>query len=427
MKKLIGYIVALSVLATSAFSVEVINKNGAKLDVGGRLQTIGTIQYVDGVARDKTRLYLFNEQSRLGVKADINDFKYVMEVAFGGEETAKPQYGVATSPLNSNLSLQDFYSDFPYIGGRIRVGQFKPALNRESLASDDNSMFAKRSLQNMAVEWGRDVGAAYYSKFAGLDYTLGIFTGGGANIPERYIPEVMKIPMIAFKIGINNGLDSDIYTPAKRSTYKVDGVKSAFYLNGFYTEDSLVGHGTVLSLKYSQRSLIINTLYNPFLVKNTNATLLQVGAEGAYLMPWGKNAALSIESELNYTSYQNDLGNATIIGGLAQALINEKDISYGARFSVMRPSMYMTNIGGHEYIYEFTPTFIANLNGDNAKIILDAPMLFNTLLATDSTHGGTYEFYTQPDSIAAGTYNKTKYPVTRGNAFSIRLMAQFTF
>ena len=344
-----------------------------------------------------------------------------MEVAFGGEETAKPQYGVATSPLNSNLSLQDFYSDFPYIGGRIRVGQFRPALNREFLASDDDSMFAKRSLQNMAFDWGRDVGAAYYSKFAGFDYTLGVFTGGGANIPERYIPEVMKLPMISFKVGVNNGLDSDIYTPSNQSTYKVDGVKSAFYLNGFYTEDSLIGHGTVLGLKYSQRSLILNTMFNPFLTGYNNATLLQLGADGAFLMPWGKNAALSVESELNYTSYHNDLGNASIIGGLVQALINEKDISYGVRFSAIRPSMYMTLIGGQQYIYEITPTFITYLNGENAKIVLDAPMLFNTLLSRDTvpTNKGIYEFYTAPGSTASNA--------VRGNAYSIRLMAQFAF
>ena len=393
-------------------AMEVLKTEGRSLDIGGRLQSFGTIQMIEDDDRQSTRLYLFNKQSRLNLKGEIDDVRFFSEIAFGAEETAKAQFGTSPKPLNTVLSLKDFYFDIPVGDNAIRVGQFKPALNRESLTRSEDLFFSGRSVQNMGVEWGRDIGAAYYGAMGTAEYTLGIFTGGGSNVPERYIPEEMGTPMIAYKIGLNNGLDQDIYTVNKMSGSQQPGMKTAVYMSGFHIKDSKIGHSTVLGVKYSERSLILNSLYNT--KQGANAVLNQWGIEGAIEMPHG-SAKLAGEAEYNTTWYESDLGGVSVSGLSLQGRYIQGPLAYALRYSVlMPPSDFMI---GDTAISEFTPSIVYWMKR-NVKFILDAPILFNTPIRKEAGTG-SYEFSTQPNNITSAA--------TRETVMYLRLMCQLTF
>lgn len=414
MKKRILFFGAL-LWSSALMGVEVLSSDAMKLNIGGKLQTLGTIQFVEDDDRNAMRLYLFNKQARINVGGSVGETKFFTEIAFGAEETSKPQYGTSKNPLNTNLSMKDFYFDTPAWDGRVRVGQFKPALNRESLLRSEQTLFAKRSVQNMGFEWGRDVGAAFYRQSGTMEYTLGVFTGGGANVPERYIPEELGTPMIAFKLGVNNGLDEDIYTPRSAMDVATDRVRSAVYASGFYIKDSKIGHNTVLGVKYSERSILLNDKYNTD--QGENASLVQFGVEGALLKPL-PNARLFLEGEMNLAYYKSDTGEAGIGGVIGKIGYHTNTVNLGLRISQLIPRGFSASLADDESITEITPSLAHQVN-KSTKLIFDAPIVLNTILKKESGTG-TYEFTTQANNTSSGT-------TQRGSSIYLRMMAQFVF
>jgi hypothetical protein len=224
--------------------------------------------------------------------------------------------------------------------------------------------------------------------------------------------------MITAKVGINN-LDSDALTPAIQPSGKVDGVKSAIFVNATYIKDSLAGHGTALGTKYSQRSLILNTLFNPNISQFGDTTYLQGGVEGAWLMPFG-NGNMLVQTEANaaFTSSPTS-GNASVLGAMIQATVKDGGLfDYGIRASLLMPRE-LSSIGT-ETISEITPSLVYHIDGDNASIIVDAPILLNTAVKVDSTHHGLYEITNVTNSVSgSGVFRTTTY--------ALRIMGQFLF
>ena len=48
---------------------------------------------------------------------------------------------------------------------------------------------------------------------------------------------------------------------------KGDGTGAAFFVNGLYTRDSAVGRSTLLNVKLTDRSLLLNTNWNPYVAQ----------------------------------------------------------------------------------------------------------------------------------------------------------------
>ena len=140
--------------------------------------------------------------------------------------------------------------------------------------------------------------------------------------------------------------------------------------------------------------------------------LWQATLEGATLMPWG-TGTLSLEAEGTGSFYADDAAKSSILGGLVAATVKEDGFDYGLRVSALRGS----NIAvlGTDIIFEITPTFVTYLNGDNAKLVIDAPMIINSLV--DS--GKQYDMYTQPGNIGSSPVRQT--------VMYVRALAQFEF
>src|SRR5207249_2034119 len=135
-------------------------------------------------------------------------------------------------------------------------------------------------IQNLGFSWNRDVGAAlhtYRGKFAG---TIGVFTGGGRDVPQRYLPEKLGSPMLVGRFGYDDGVDEDMYDVSAQPTER-GRVEKAFYVNALYLKDSLIGHSTVLNVRSTDKSLLINSNWNPFIAQAplTQATVWQAGTD----------------------------------------------------------------------------------------------------------------------------------------------------
>src|SRR5262249_32881446 len=153
-----------------------------------------------------------------------------------------------TPNTNSALGLLDFSFEVPILdrGTTFKVGQFLVPYSRERLTDDPTMNFGDRSPESLGFSWNRDYGFAlshYAGKFAG---TAAVMTGGGRDVPQRYLPEKLGIPLVAVRVGYNDGVDKDIYHVSARDGDPGHGHKAA-YLNALYSRDTQIGHSTVLN------------------------------------------------------------------------------------------------------------------------------------------------------------------------------------
>src|SRR6185295_17319208 len=116
---------------------------------------------------------------------------------------------------NNGLTLLDYSFDVPIYKTEstwLKVGQFKVPYGRESLNDDGEFQFVEHSINYNGFNLGRDYGATvhtYQGKMAGA---FGVFTGGARDVPLRFIPEKLGVPMLVARLGYNDGLDKDIFT-----------------------------------------------------------------------------------------------------------------------------------------------------------------------------------------------------------------------
>ncbi len=389
---------SLLLLGRSGYGMEVVRKDNMDMDIAGRIQLFGLAENVDDKYRDDRRLYLFLKQARLALSGRYERYDYRAELAFAGEEEVKaPNPGVS-------LNLLDLYVDAPlWRAARVRIGQFKVPYSRERLASSANLVFADRSIQNLGFRMGRDVGAAVHASRGFLTGTIGAFVGGGRDVPERYLPQELGTPMVAARIGIS-GLDEGPFAEAKEGT-EPTGTRAGAFVNAVYLKDSKIGHSTVLNVKLSEKSLLLNPNWNPYIAKTPldPGDLVQGGADLAMETPVGP-WRLSAGTEVNYGRQRNVHGTVELAGGQAQVALSRNPVDVALRYAILysddKVAFGATRLMGTTPIQELTPALTYHLKGRWARITLDLPVLIDVPVVTE-TGIGSYVLTEQPDQSSA--------------------------
>jgi hypothetical protein len=426
MKK-IGLTVAVAMLmaATSAFGAEVIKAEGMTVDVGGRFQASGSIQQLDDPFRNDTRMYMFLKQARLLMSGNISDTRFKIQVGFAGEDEAKaPSPGVS-------IGLLDMYVDIPIkaLGENnfVRVGQYKAPFGLERLSDPQTVNFGERSISNLALRVGRDMGATFHGSVGDFHGIAGVFTGGGRDVPERYLPEVLGVPMLSARVGYDNGLYANAFADPKKD---LTGTKLAVHLDGIYLIDSNVGHSTVLNVKLGERSLLTNTNWNPYVGQSPLqvGTLMQAGIDAAFRTGIGPGA-LKGEAEASWGRYYNNYGQVSLGAVRAMAGYQWSFLEGNVRYGLVLPSDHFMNKGvtitGKDPFHEVTPSLTMRFNAPGApRLTADLPIMINVPVVTEAGLGN-YVVTQQPDQvslISTGTNS-----IARQTVIEARLMFEAQF
>lgn len=423
---------AIAVIPAAAGAVEVAKTETASLDIGGRLQAVGNAQYLDDASRSDARMYMFLKQARLQLNGEYSGVKMRAQIAFGGEAEIKaPTPGIS-------LGLLDLFADVPVIssGTYVRVGQFKVPYSRERLLDSGFLLFSERTVTNSAFRIGRDMGIALHTKTNRFVGAVGLFTGGGRDIPERYLPQRLGVPMLVARAGYDTGVGENAFVERSNMNYTSDTIlqapeklNAAFFVNGMYTEDSIVGHSSVLNTKVSEKSLILNSNWNPYIGKAplTKGKYWQIGADAVARIPVGPGT-LSGEVEGNFGVYQNAYGDIRVPGARVQTSYAWYALALSARYAVIMPDENFMNgtsrFLGKRAIQEVAPSITYEFKAINAKLIADLPILIGTPVIQEPGIGG-YVLTEMPDQAAMVT-TKTA-AVERQNVIGGRLMFQATF
>lgn len=424
-KSLIGSVAAAAALAlpNAGHAAEVVRTDNASLDVGARLQLVGFGQMVDDAFRNDARMYLFLKQGRVSLQGHYGDVDFKAQMALGGEAEIKaPSPGVS-------LDLLDLYIDakLPVAGLHLRVGQFKTPYSRESLTDSAVIPFAARSISSLAFRMGRDVGFALHGNSGPVVGGIGVFTGGGRDIPERYLPQNLGIPMVMGRVGLDFGMGENIFAEP-REVAAPDRVQAAVFLNGFFLKDSQVGHSTVLNTKYSEKSLLINGNWNPYLAMAPTdlGRQWQVGGDAVMRAPAGPGFVTG-EAEVNYAVYHNHHGDIAMPGGRIQAGYNLQPFEVNLRYAVVSPdgdfAVGANPVTGTKAIQELTPSLTIQFPKIHSKLVMDLPIQINTPVITEQNIGA-YLLMEQPDQASL---LKNNAPLVRQNVVEARAMFQAIF
>jgi Phosphate-selective porin O and P len=247
---------------------------------------------------------------------------------------------------NTGLTLLDFSFDVPLFNTEstwFKVGQFKVPYSRESITDEAQFQLVEHSINFLGFNLGRDVGAAlhtYQGRFAG---TMGIFTGGARDVPLRFLPEHLGVPMLVARLGYNDGLDKDVFTIAQNDLRPQRTVK-ATYINAMFMKNTHIGHSTVLQ---------------------------------------ARNLRIS---------------GARVQGGV---LMNKFETTI--RYAVMVPDENFaksgTKITGNRPIQEVVPALSYYIKGHDHKVVLDFPVLIDVPIFIENA-AGAYVSVEQPDQAS---------------------------
>jgi hypothetical protein len=431
MKKMLAILTFAALAATTATAGELVNGPKFGLDAHGRLQWLAVGQSMDDSFRDDNRLYLFMKQARLSFNGRYDETRFDVQLAYGGENVVGS---------NVSLGLLDFSFDVPIPAtklARVKVGQFRVPYGRERLTDSGTLNFGDRSIQSLGFSWNRDVGVALHSvrgRFAG---TAGVFTAGGRDVPQRYIPEKLGSPMFVARLGYNDGIDRDVYTVRDRGP-RPEKREMAFYVNGLYVKDSLIGHSTVLNVKATDKSLLLNGNWNPFIAKTPliQGKVWQAGGDGVLRMPVG-SFTVNAEVEANYAKFENDYGTLAIHGGRLQVGVGKGSLNANVRYSVLHPDTKMANTFAatgqptrnypitvnDQPMREITPSLTWNYKS-NVAFVMDLPILVDMIVFQENNLG-TYVATEHPDQASyarPGAGTAMRQTVKEG-----RLLVQMTF
>lgn len=411
---------AMGVGLSQASAVELMKKDDASFNLGGRFQLFGVGQRVIDPYKDNNRLFLFLKQARISASGQIEDYKYYTEWAMGGEEAVKN--------LNSSVSLLDMRADVPMLESTfLRIGQFKTPFGREALTSDGALNFTDRSINHLVGVLGRDVGMAMVVQQKGFMGTLGIFTGGGRDNPERYLPEQLGVPLLVARVGYDSqGLDP--------YTYQASGVKGeaedsfAAFLNLAYMEDSAVGHSSVLNVKSTDKSLLLNPLWNPYIKSPyLRSKVTQVSADFQKRIQLGQ---YSVNSELEYThsEFRNEYGKLQVNGARLMASAALSPFEASVRYAVIYPTSdfkYKTfTLTGVDPFQEVS-TSLTFFHRPWSRFTLEAAFHLNTPVVVESVGSvGSYMLVEQPDQV---TIVDGKGYIERQFVPELKFMYQLTF
>jgi hypothetical protein len=423
MKRLLIVLWSVVCFVPRADAFTIVETDSLALGFNPRMQLLGQIERVPDAARDDQRLYVFLKQARIYFPARYEDATFLASLAFAGEDEVSSSI---------SLNLMDMYFDIPIFDlFRVRVGQFKIPYGRERLTDADQMQFVERSIQDLGFRMGRDVGLALYSNWGIVTAAAGIFVGGGRDVPQRFIPEDLGVPLLVGRVGVNTGADDDILTTHQHK-FSLSKPEAAFYVNGLYMKDSLVGHSTVLNVKSSDKSLLLNASWNPFLARSPKlkGDFYQVGADAVVRTPLGRGV-LSAEAEANYGSYANNYGSVKLLGGRGQLGYYTKPIEAMVRYGFLAPSnkfAYLnsttsvsTALTDDQWIHEVTPGVAVHLIPDKIKLTVDFPMLFNVPVFFEP-NVGSYVSAQQPGQASVVSTGS----VTRENVYQGRVALQFS-
>ena len=449
-QKLMAAAALLAVLAPGAFAqsvdpgIAVGNSDKLSMNVFGRGQMLGVLENVADPVRNNDRVYLFMKESRMGLKGDYDGlFKYDVQMAYGGEDA---------NGSNTDMSLLDFSADVPVapLGENtiLKVGQFRVPFGREGLTDTGYMDFHDRSIASMADYQGRDYGLAIMGTKGNFTGTVGTFSGGGPNVPQRYLPENLGVPEVVARVGYNDGVDQDIYHVVQQDL-NLNRTTKAAYLSALFTRDTAIGHSTPLLVHTNGApNLLINPDYNPYINnKGNNAVgsantlplgdMYQFEADGVIRHPLGNGQSVEGEVEGSWGGYQNTTGIVHIASARAQgdyqigqygialryALLSMDDKAgyIGTATGASGPTNYHGASMG-EPIQEITPSLTWHVKGDNLKIVADLSIYPNCPTFLDPTLG-MYAFpdptATNEDTVAGGTHRST--------VSEARMMFQFMF
>jgi hypothetical protein len=416
-------------MPSAAPAMPLLDNDTMKLNMHAYIQALGVAEDVPDSVRNNVRLYLFLKEARLRFDGSLYGTAFDIMLATGGEDI--------TPNTNAALGLLDFNFNVPLVAGTsAKIGQFLVPYSRERLTDDSTMNFGERSVENLGFAWNRDYGAAlsgYQGKLAG---TLAVMSGGGRDVPQRYLPEVLGFPMLVARVGYNDGIDSDIYHVSARDT-DPGRVKSALYANGLYMKDSLIGHSTVINVRATDKNLLVDPNYNPFIAKApfNLATIWQLGGDAALRAPL-QSGAFNAEAQVDYAHFNNKYGSLSLKGGRVQAGVSRGKLEANLRYSALFLDTRMAFVSGgvafpivtsKTPLQEITPSVTYHFR-PGVSAVLDAPLLIHMLVFRENTIG-SYVMSEQPDQVTVikpGTTAGTG-SVTRRNVHEARLMIQLGF
>jgi hypothetical protein len=401
-------------------AITTVSKVGdVEIGVGGRMNLMGHGEISQDEIRDKYKIYLFQKNARLEFSAKQGEHLFYSQLALGGEDLYSS---------NNNQTLLDMYARVSTPYGKILAGQFKVPFGLEELTDGGNMLFNKRSLLSMGFQMGRDYGIGYQNSFGGVNTVLGVFAGGGRDIPERYIPVKMGIPMVVARVGVGE-LGSDLYSlPEPLLTQGSDGgeFKQGLYLNGIYTKNTLVGHGSTMAQRKLDSSLLFNAAWNPLLAGiKSDAEYWAAGVDYS-----AKAGPVAAEAEVLTNQFSTDKGNVKFSGARAQATYDLNPVQLGLRYSVLLPDANFAVSGvdkatnknktvqfGKDLkpLHEIAPSITWLINGHNLKLIADLPIQLNAPVVTEPGIGD-YNLINQPD--------QTGYLATAGGTLEQQFIIQ---
>lgn len=189
-----------------------------------------------------------------------------------------------------------------------------------------------------------------------------------------------------------------------------------------------MGHSTVFNTQSSEKPLLINGNWNPFVAQApfNLGSLWQAGADAAARAPVGPGV-LSGEVEANLGVYQNRYGNIRVAGGRAQVAYQWNPVQVALRYALVLPderfAVGEAPITGRRSMQEVTPSLTYSFKGFGAKIIADLPIQLGAPVIFEEAVG-SYVLTEQPDQTAL---LKKGAPISRQNVVAARLLVQASF
>jgi hypothetical protein len=430
----LAIVVLSAILGAPAFAeIPVAKSADGELEIGGMVQLLGFAQHLDDPYKDDSRLYLFMNRARLRLSGRYESVSFYTELGLGGEDSVVAQTGVSLSLLDFAFNIPLGYSHTTY----LKVGQFKVPYGREQLTYEGNFQFADRSINNLGFVVGRDVGAAVVSHPGLFTLIGGVFTGGGRDVPpNHYLPEKLGVPLFAARAGIGNFDEDPFYLSQDATGFRglVDRqLRGALFVNALYTKDTLIGHSTVLNVKLADKSLLLDSNWNPYIAEApfSQGTWWQAGADAAGQVAL-RELELTGQAAFDFGRYANGYGAVQMWGVRAQGAVGYRGFELAVRYAMLVPdsnfSYATVPLTGSEPIQEITPSATWFIRGQRLKLLADLPILLHDPVFTEA-NVGSYAATDLPDqaTVLATMGAPNGNTVTRQNVIEARLMVQAQF
>jgi hypothetical protein len=218
--------------------------------------------------------------------------------------------------------------------------------------------------------------------------------------------------MLVTRFGVNSGLDQDVFTPYNFEAMQGKAGQAA-YVNAAYTKDSRVGHSSPLNTKYLDKSLMLDSAWNPYIAaSDQKAEYYQLGADVAIQRPISATCDLLLSAEINYADFKNDVGELKSSGGVTSADLLFKNWALSLRYAVVSPDenmayTYTDAVTKETTLYPITDKNIQEIGGSivrfirnhNLKLIADLVVQMDVPVAIEEGNGA-YNLMAQSDQVS---------------------------